>query len=101
MVENSPSLVTLLTQDLTVNLMNHHPGADFSYILSGENFGENSAENFPPKMLGKKIEFSTGKFFEKSFFQEIPRNFPWKVIFRGKNCTKNWPLVGFNLTPPN
>jgi hypothetical protein len=28
--------------------------ADFSYIFSGENFGENSAENFPPKNVGKK-----------------------------------------------
>jgi hypothetical protein len=28
-------------------------GADFSYIFSGENSGENSAEIFPQKMLGK------------------------------------------------
>jgi hypothetical protein len=38
------------------------PGANFSYIFSGENFGENSAENFPPKMLGK-MEFSAEKRF--------------------------------------
>jgi hypothetical protein len=43
-------------------------------------------------MLGKSWIFS-GKSFEKSFFQEIPRNFPRKVIFRGKKCTKNRPLV--------
>jgi hypothetical protein len=66
----------------------HLSGADFSYIFSGENFGENSAENFPPKMLGKNGIFR-GKSFEKSFFQEIPR----KVIFRGKKCTKNRPLL--------
>jgi hypothetical protein len=59
------------------------PGANFSYIFSGENFGENSAENFTPKMLGKNWIFF-GKIFEKSFFQEIPRNFLRKVIFPRK-----------------
>jgi hypothetical protein len=34
-------------------------------------------------MLGKSGIFR-GKSFEKSFFQEIPRNFSRKVIFRGK-----------------
>jgi hypothetical protein len=34
-------------------------------------------------MLGK-IAIFLGKSFEKLFFQEIPRNFPRKVIFRGK-----------------
>jgi hypothetical protein len=52
------------------------PGADFQYIFSGENSGENfrenSAENFPPTMLGKNGIFH-GKSFEKLFFQEIPR----------------------------
>jgi hypothetical protein len=43
-------------------------------------------------MLGK-IAIFRGKSFEKSFFQEIPRNFPRKVIFRVKKCTKNRPLV--------
>jgi hypothetical protein len=38
------------------------PGADFSYIFSGENFGENSAENFPQKMLGKNGIFPWKKF---------------------------------------
>jgi hypothetical protein len=33
-------------------------------------------------MLGKNGIFR-GKSFEKSFFQESPRNFPWKVIFPG------------------
>jgi hypothetical protein len=27
------------------------------------------------------------------FLQDIPRTFPRKVIFRGKKCTKNRPLV--------
>jgi hypothetical protein len=68
------------------------PGADFSYIFYGENFGENSAENFPPqKKVGKKMEFFRGKSFEKSFFQEIPWNFPQKITFRGKKCMKNQP----------
>jgi hypothetical protein len=65
-------------------------GADFSYIFSGENSAENFAENFPQKMLGKNGIFR-GKSFEKSFFQEIPRNFPQKVIFRGKNVRKIGP----------
>jgi hypothetical protein len=43
-------------------------------------------------MLGKNGIFR-GKSFEKSFFQEIPRNFPRKVIFRGKKCTKNRPQI--------
>jgi hypothetical protein len=67
-------------------------GADFSYIFSGENSAENFAENFPPKMLGKKRIFR-GKSFEKSFFHEIPRKIRRKVIFRGKKCTKNRPLM--------
>jgi hypothetical protein len=64
----------------------------FFVHFSGENFGENSAENFPPKNVGKNGIFR-GKSFEKSFFQEIPGNFLQKVIFRRKKCTKNWPLV--------
>jgi hypothetical protein len=43
-------------------------------------------------MLGK-IGFFCGKSFEKSFFQEIPQNFPRKITFRGKKCTKNRSLV--------
>jgi hypothetical protein len=62
----------------------NHQGSIFRTFFSGENFGENSAENSPQKMLGKKGIFR-GKSFEKSLFQEIPR----KVIFRGKKCTKN------------
>jgi hypothetical protein len=46
-----------------------------------------------PHKCWEKIEFSAEKSFEKLFFQEIPRNFPRKVIFRGKKCTKNWPLM--------
>jgi hypothetical protein len=61
-----------------------------SYIFSGENSAEFSAKIFPQKCW-EKIEFSAEKSFEKSFFQEIPRNFPQKVIFRGKKCTKNRP----------
>jgi hypothetical protein len=45
------------------------PGVDFSYIFSGENFGENSAENFgensaenfPPKNVGKNGTFEVLK----------------------------------------
>jgi hypothetical protein len=39
-------------------------GLIFRTFFSGENFGENSAENFPPKMLGKNGIFR-GKSFEK------------------------------------
>jgi hypothetical protein len=68
-------------------------GPIFCTFFSGENFWENSAENFPQKMLGKIVIFR-GKSFEKSFFQEIPRNFPRKITFRGKKCTKNRPQIG-------
>jgi hypothetical protein len=37
------------------------------------------------------MEFSAEKSFEKSLFQEIPRNFPRKVIFRRKNVRKIGP----------
>jgi hypothetical protein len=58
---------------------------------------------FPQKMLGK-IAIFRGKSFEKSFFQQIPRNFPQKITFRGKKCTKNWPqddrhLLAHAMTP--
>jgi hypothetical protein len=43
---------------------------DFSYIFSGENLGENSAENFSPKMLGKKWNVPQKKFRKIVF----PRN---------------------------
>jgi hypothetical protein len=41
-------------------------------------------------MLGKNGIFH-GKSFEKSFLQEIPRNFLRKVIFRRKNVQKIGP----------
>jgi hypothetical protein len=37
-------------------------GADFSYIFSGENFGENSAEIFPLKNVGENWNFPQKKF---------------------------------------
>jgi hypothetical protein len=40
---------------------------DFSYIFSGENFGENSAENFPQKML-EKLGFSAKLVLKNRFF---------------------------------
>jgi hypothetical protein len=42
----------------------------------------------------EKIGIFRGKTFEKLFFQQILRNFPRKVTFRGKKCTKNRPLIG-------
>jgi hypothetical protein len=47
-------------------------------------------------MLGKNGIFRE-KSFEKSFLQEIPRNFPRKVTFCGKKCAKNWPQVTLRL----
>jgi hypothetical protein len=67
-------------------------GPIFRTIFPGKIFGENSGENFPTQNVGKNGIFR-GKSFEKSFFQEVLRNFPLKVIFRGKKCTKNRPLV--------
>jgi hypothetical protein len=49
-------------------------------------------------MFGKNGIFR-GKSCEKSFFQDIPRNFPRKVIFCGKKCTKNRPLVALPVAP--
>jgi hypothetical protein len=51
---------------------------------------------FLQKMLEKNGIFR-GKSFEKSFFQQIPRNFPRKVTFRGKNVRKIGPRV-FDFT---
>jgi hypothetical protein len=55
------------------------------YIFSGEKFGENSAENFLHKNVGKIVIFR-GKSFENLFFKKF------HGIFRGKKCTKNRPL---------
>jgi hypothetical protein len=51
-------------------------------------------------MLGK-IAIFRGKSFEKSFFQQIPRNFPRKITFRGKKMyEKLAPEVrGFESRP--
>jgi hypothetical protein len=43
---------------------------------------------FPQKLLGKNGNFCR-KSFEQLFFQEIQWNFPQKVIFHRKKCTKN------------
>jgi hypothetical protein len=67
------------------------PGVDFSYIFFWGKFWGKFRGKFSPKNVGKNGIFR-GKSFEKSFFQKIPWNFPRKVIFRGKKCTKNRPL---------
>jgi hypothetical protein len=77
----SPKLVTL-----AVSLVQWvQPGADFSHIFFRVKF---RGKFSPQKMLGK-IGIFRGKSFEKSLFQQIPRNFPRKITFRGKKCTKN------------
>jgi hypothetical protein len=53
------------------------PEADFSYIFSGENFGENSAENFSPKCW-EKMEFSEEKVLKNHFYKKF------HGMFRGK-----------------
>jgi hypothetical protein len=60
------------------------PGADFSYIFYGENFGEN-----PPKNVGKNGIFH-GKSFEKLFFQEIPWIFPRKKMYEKSADQPRW-----------
>jgi hypothetical protein len=45
-------------------------GPIFRTFISGENFGENSAEKFPPKMSGK-IEFSAEKVSKNRFFNKF------------------------------
>jgi hypothetical protein len=69
-------------------------GSIFRTFYSGENFGENSAENFPQKMLGKNGIFR-GKSFEKSFFQEISAesDFPRKKMYE-----KSAPDVYFSFS---
>jgi hypothetical protein len=59
-------------------LHDYLPWADFSYIFSGENFGENSAENFPPKNVGKKWNFPRKKVLKNRFSKKF------RGIFRGK-----------------
>jgi hypothetical protein len=39
-----------------------HQGPIFCTIFYGKNFGENSAENFPPKNVGKIWNFPRKKF---------------------------------------
>jgi hypothetical protein len=55
----------------------------FVHFFPGKISGKIPRKIFPPKMLGKTGIFR-GKSFEKSFFQEISRNFLRKVIFCGK-----------------
>jgi hypothetical protein len=57
---------------------NRDLGRFFVHFFQGKFRGK-----FRPKMLGKNGIFR-GKRFEKLFSQEIPRNFPRKVLFRGK-----------------
>jgi hypothetical protein len=52
-------------------------GADFSYIFSRENFGENSAEN--PQKCWEKLKFSAEKVSKNHFSKK----------FHGNKCTKN------------
>jgi hypothetical protein len=49
--------------------------------------------HFSPQKVGKFGIFRV-KGFETSFFKEIPKKIPRKVIFRGNKCTKNRPLIG-------
>jgi hypothetical protein len=70
---------------------NFPPGANFLYVFFGKKFVENSAENFPQKMLGK-TGFFRGKSFEKLFFREILRNFPRKEMCeKSAAWTQNLP----------
>jgi hypothetical protein len=62
-------------------------GPIFCTFFSRENFGETSAENFPPKNVGEKMDFSAEKVLKNRFSKKFHR------IFRGKKCTKNRPLV--------
>jgi hypothetical protein len=63
----------------------HHSQGDQGPIF--RTFFPGKIPFFPQKMLGKNCNFR-GKSFEKSFFQQIPRNFLRKITFRGKKCTK-------------
>jgi hypothetical protein len=87
---------TLAGFELTTSAREEENRGRFSFIFSGENSAENFAENFPPENVGKKIEFSAEKVLKNRFFQEIPRNFPRKIIFRGKlfSAEKNVRKIG-------
>jgi hypothetical protein len=64
-------------------------GPIFRTFFSGENFGANSAENLPPKMLGK-MEFSAEKVLKNCFSKKF------RGIFRGKSLSaeKNVRKIG-------
>jgi hypothetical protein len=58
---------------VVVSFWQYSSGANFSYIFFwGKFLGGNAAENFLPKNVGKKMEFSAEKVLKKSLFQEIP-----------------------------
>jgi hypothetical protein len=71
----------LCLQQNKVKLLRFISGADVSCIFPKEISGKTPQKIYPKKMLGKNGIFRR-KSFEKLFFQEIPRNFPRKVIFR-------------------
>jgi hypothetical protein len=54
-------------------------GANFPYIFSGQNFGENSAENFTPKNVGEKWNFQRKKLWKIVFPRKI--DFPRKKMY--------------------
>jgi hypothetical protein len=66
------------------------PEADFSYIFSGENSGDNSAQNFPPKNVGKSWNFPRKK-FQKILFSTNSTEFSAETHFLRKKIQKIGP----------
>jgi hypothetical protein len=70
------------------------PGRPIFRTFFWGNFGENSAEIFPPKNVGKKMEFSAEKVLKNCFSKKF------RGIFRGKKCKDKLAEFEENLAQP-
>jgi hypothetical protein len=73
-----------------VDFFTYSSGADFPYIFTGEKFGENSAENFPHKNVGK-IGIFRIKSFKNCFSKKFHGIFCGKSLSAEKNVRKISP----------
>jgi hypothetical protein len=69
---------------MALSLGNSLPGVDFSYIFSGENFGENLRKNFPQKCC-EKMEFSAES--------DFPRKKMYEKLAPGGKCLHTYTMM--------